>query len=932
MARIYRGREWLAGRLTRGRVVAQSRGRHLARATGWERERKGGGERLVGRGARDAEGRGVVGRGALSRSGGVGMGSRRGDGIGWVRTQAAGASQNGADASTYCEPSETIKKIVTAPPTPMLSFSPCKTRVLQLLRPPSNPPLADFVRKELKLAGARLDPNLRAPSKMTSYLGMSLVPLTELLPPKPGKDMPITGIPEKTGINYASWSPDGKHIAFFLRSTDGETEDEPFSLWVASTETGEARQLLETPKYYMSAVFGTYSWLSPDEILVSVVPSGLDHGAPPTKPVVPGGPLVQVNESTTSKQSRTYPDLLRDEYDCASFEHYTTSDLVAVKISTGEVKPFSDESRIYTRMSPSPDKKYVIISYIERPFSYAVPCGRFPKRVELWSREGEMLREIAYLPLAEDIPISFNSCRRGPRDIQWRDDKPAELVYTIAADEGDPKVEVEEGGERDVVYKVSASDFVSGKTPEPFFHTDLRFSGILWCNDDLAFGWASWWKTRRSVWYQFSPGSPEKPKEILFDRNYEDAYSDPGVPVTRKNKMRRSVLATFEDDRYILLEGEGYSPKGNHPFLDLFDLQTRTSKRIWESKDPNYESVGSFMCDGDGEDFALDDVSFLLSRENPNEPSQYSTISWPNGFDSEPSEKLLSDFPHPHPDLKDLQKKVLRYKREDGTDLTATLYTPPGYDAQRDGPIPCLLWAYPREFKSKEAAGQIRKSSFTFSYIGGTSPLLFLAQKYAILDGPTFPIIGEDDEEPNDTFVKQLVTSAEAAIDKVVELGVADRNAVAVGGHSYGAFMTANLLAHAPDLFCCGIARSGAYNRTLTPFGFQAEERTIWQAKETYMKMSPYLYADEITKPILLIHGDEDNNTGTSKIQSERFFSALKGHGVPSKLVLLPHESHGYRAKESVLHCLHEMEVWLERYCNVVGEEASARQAVAPKL
>ena len=683
------------------------------------------------------------------------------------RMASVRASADDDAQSAYRQPSDGIRKIVTHPPTPMLSFSPCKTRVLQLLRPPSNPPLADFVRKELKLAGARLDPNLRAPSKMSSYLGMSLVPLTEILPPKPGTDMPITGIPEGSGINYASWSPDGKHIAFYLRSTDASKPDEPFSLWVASTETGEARQLLETPRYHMSAVFGTYSWLGPDEILVSVVPRSLDHGSPPSRPDVPTGPLIQASENTSAKQSRTYPDLLRDECDSQTFEHYTASELVAVRISTGEVRDFAAEPKIYTRMSPSPDKNYVIVSYIERPFSYAVPCGRFPKRVELWSREGKMLREICALPVAEDIPIAFNSCRQGPREVQWRDDKPAELVWAECQDGGDPKVDVGEGGKRDVVFRVGAEEFASGAAATPFFHTDLRFSGILWCSDDLAFAWASWWKTRRSVWYQFAPGAGAgAPKDVLFDRNYEDAYSDPGGPVTRKNELRRSVLATFENDRYILLEGEGYSPKGNHPFLDLFDLQTRTSRRIWESKDPNYESVGSFMCDGSGKEFALEDASFLLSRENPNEPSQYSVISWPEGFDAEPKETLLSDFPHPHPDLKDLQvrfsrsrqtpprppqnsvnwadeasglfslslppsltlrdpqKKVLRYKREDGTDLTATLYTPPGYDAERDGPIPCLLWAYPREFKSKEAAGQIRKSSFTFSYIGGTSPLL----------------------------------------------------------------------------------------------------------------------------------------------------------------------------------------------------------------
>jgi dipeptidyl aminopeptidase/acylaminoacyl peptidase len=854
------------------------------------------------------------------------MESRRAFKVASASLADSGTTNN--EEGKYEQPSEAIRKIVNAPPTPMLSFSPCKTKVLQLNRPPYNPPIVDFVRKELKLAGARIDPDLRSPSKMSSYTGMSLVALTKgtLLGGEGGgggEETPVVNIPENSAINYMSWSPDGKHISFLVRSKDHD-KISPYSLWVCDAETGIARQVLETPKYYMSTVFGTYAWINSDTIVACVAPGG-GLKEEPSRPEVPTGPYVQRHESTTSKQSRTYPDLLKDEFDCSLFEHYTSSDLVSVSLSTGEVKPFSDETRIYTRISPSPDRKYLIVSYIEKPFSYAVPCGRFPKRVELWSSEGKKLREIAFLPLAEDIPIVFNSCRKGPRDIDWRDDKPSQLVYTVAADGGDAAVEVEEGGERDVVYSVDAADFVQGAEPKAFFHTDLRFSGILWCNDNLAFAWASWWKTRRVVWYQFSPGAPEKGKEILFDRNYEDAYSDPGSPLSKRTEQRTSVLATFENDRYILLEGEGYSPQGNHPFLDLFDLETRSSSRLWESKDPFYESVGSFMCDGSGKSFDLEEASFLLSRESPSDPTQYSIISWPEGFEKEAKEEILTDFPHPHPELRDLQKKVLKYQREDGTDLSATLYTPPGYDAERDGPIPCLLWAYPREFKSKEAAGQVRKSSFTFSSIGGTSPLLFLAKNFAILDGPTMPIIGEGEEEPNDTYIAQLVSSAEAAIDKVVEMGVADRSAVAVGGHSYGAFMTANLLAHAPELFSCGIARSGAYNRTLTPFGFQAEERTIWQAQDTYIQMSPYLFADKIRKPLLLIHGDEDNNTGTSKIQSERFFSALKGHGIPSKLVLLPHESHSYRAKESVLHCLHEMEEWLSKYCKAEEKEASSK-------
>jgi dipeptidyl aminopeptidase/acylaminoacyl peptidase len=230
-----------------------------------------------------------------------------------------------------------------------------------------------------------------------------------------------------------------------------------------------------------------------------------------------------------------------------------------------------------------------------------------------------------------------------------------------------------------------------------------------------------------------------------------------------------------------------------------------------------------------------------------------------------------------------------------------------------------LMWAYPREFKDAEAASQMIGSPYQFNAISISGPLPFLASGYAVFDGPTMPIVGEGDAEPNDTYVAQLTASAQAAVDEVVRRGVATRDRIAVGGHSYGGFMTANLLAHT-DLFAAGLARSGAYNRTLTPFGFQAEERTFWEAPEVYYEMSPFMYADRIDEPILLIHGEADNNTGTFPLQTERFFNALKGHGATARYVLLPHESHGYAARESVLHTLHEMNAWLDRYVRRVPE------------
>jgi dipeptidyl aminopeptidase/acylaminoacyl peptidase len=279
--------------------------------------------------------------------------------------------------------------------------------------------------------------------------------------------------------------------------------------------------------------------------------------------------------------------------------------------------------------------------------------------------------------------------------------------------------------------------------------------------------------------------------------------------------------------------------------------------------------------------------------------------------------RALTSFADPAPPFAGVKREVVEYRRKDGVMLHATVYLPPGYDRAKDGPLPFLLWAYPQEFGSAEAASQRSGSPYRFTRPGGSSHLFALLQGYGVMDDPTMPIVATDGGEPNDQYVPQLVASAEAAIDHIVGMGVADRSRIAVGGHSYGAFMTANLLAHT-SLFRAGIARSGAYNRTLTPFGFQGEERSYWQAQDLYEKMSPFTYADRIKTPILLVHGTADNNTGTFPIQSERMYAALKGNGGTVRYVQLPAESHGYAARESIGHTLHEMLAWLDQWVKPV--------------
>lgn len=818
--------------------------------------------------------------------------------------------QNGAwgeeEDGGYKLPPQEIVDIVDAPPIPALSFSPSRDRIVFLERP-ALASVAELARPELKLAGLRLDPTCNTRSRMSYYTGITIRELLEddVL----GPERAVTGLPSGAKVNFVSWSPDGRHLAFSVRTDDEENDALGLlGLWVADISTGAARQLLAAPAHCLNTVFESYSWVDDDTIVAAAVPEG--RLPAPRRPRMPPGPKVQSNAGGGKAQSRTFQDLLKDKHDEALLEHYATCQLLLVSLDGGIRK--LREPAMYTSVEPSNDGSYLLVSKMERPFSYTVPCGRFPRRIEVWTREGAPAQEVCYLPLAEDIPIAFNSVRPGRRSIYWRPDRPAQLCWTETQDGGDAGVEA---SPRDIVYS-HAAEPGPGEEPQVVATTDLRCNGVSWGDDELALVYESWFKTRKTRTWVIAPGRPGggEPR-LLFDRSYEDSYSDPGSPVQRRTPLGTYVLAKFatpDGRQRLLLDGDGATPEGNVPFLDLFDIETGEKERIWQSgKETHFEAFTSLMSDTSaGDVIPLEGLRMLFSRESQQDPPQYFIRRWP-----EDAMKQLTHFPHPYPSIRDLSKEIIRYERADGVQLTATLHLPPGYRPEADGPLPMLMWAYPREYKSKDAAGQMRGSPNEFASIGSTSPLLYLARGYAVLSGPGMPIVGEGDEEANDRFLEQLVMSAQAAVDEVVRRGVADRSRIAIGGHSYGAFMTANLLAHAPDLFSCGIAESGTYNRTLTPFGFQSEDRTLWEAPDVYLRMSPFMHADKVKKPILLIHGEDDNNSGTFPLQSERFFAALKGHGARCRLVLLPHESHGYRGRESILHKHAEVHAWLDQYC-----------------
>ena len=761
-----------------------------------------------------------------------------------------------------------IAQVLDAPGTPLVSISPDRTQ-LALVEPEGLPPISEVAAPELRLAGLRINPRTSGPSRAAWYRGLSFQPL------QGGSARPVV-LPARTRHGFPLWAPSSDRLAFVVAT------DSALTLWVADLATGRARQL-STRK--LSAALGApCSWLGSEgrELLCRVLPA--TRGAPPAD-AVPSGPAIQ-EASGRAAPNRTYQDLLTSPADEAAFDYYATAEVVRIGVD-GRVLPVAPAG-IYSMVAPSPDGRQLLVQQVKKPYSYVVPLNRFPSTLTILSIQGRPIRTLAELPLQDAVPVDFDAVPTGPRSLSWRAGVPAVLTWVEALDGGDPKTSA---SKRDRLLALGAPF-----TGEPSTLVDLeyRYGGAQWTADGRGLVREGWFKNRRTRTWLLSAAAPR----MVFDRSSEDRYNDPGFFLTRPTPFG-SVVQLTADGSSAWLTGDGASPQGDRPFLDQIALNTGTITRRWRSEAPFYEEVVTLL-DGTG-------GRVLTRRESVDDPPNYMIRDLTAG-----TVTAVTSFKDPAPQFAGLKPELLEYKRADGVALSAKMYLPPGYKKE-NGPLPFFLWAYPQEFKSKEAAAQVIGSPYRFERPSGADHLFLLTQGYGVLDGPTMPIVGEGDKEPNDSYVEQLVASAAAAVDEIVRLGVADRNRIGVGGHSYGAFMTANLLAHS-SLFRAGIARSGAYNRSLTPFGFQSEERTYWQARDVYDRMSPFTYADSIKTPLLLIHGEADNNSGTFPIQSERMFAAVKGAGGTVRLVMLPGESHGYRARESVGHTLYEMSAWLDRY------------------
>jgi len=694
----------------------------------------------------------------------------------------------------------------------------------------------------------------------------------------------VKGLPTAPRIANISWSPDQTKAAFTNTTKQG------VELWVLDIKNSSATKITDAS---LNANMGApFTWFKDNTaLLVKFLPENkktlINIGE-----AIPTGPTIS-NSNGTKAQNRTYQDLLKNPNDEYNFEQLATSEIFKVSLD-GSKKSWSKVGMI-RNYSFSPDGTYVLFTEIQKPFSYLVPFYRFPQETTIYKSTGELFKTISKVPIDEVRPKGFMATRMGKRSISWRADESASLIWAEALDKGDPAIEVPY---RDEVFQLDAP-FES--KPVSILKTINRYSGIEWSTDkEIAFAYDYWWNTRNTKTYVFNPTKASEKPEIVYDRNYQDRYSDPGNFVSSRNEMGRSVVNVTKGNVY--LTGDGYTKEGQFPFVDKLSLKDKKTTRVYQS--PYTDKVENIY-------FAtnIEKGEFLVGIESPSEYPNF----YLRNINAKNDLKQITEFENPFSAIQGVHKEVIKYKREDGLELSGTLYLPIGYDKAKKEKMPMILWAYPREFKDKNSASQSTSNPNEFTYPYWGSMIYWVTQGYVILDRASFPIVGEGDEEPNDSFRTQLVSNAKAAIDAVDALGYIDRDRVAVGGHSYGAFMTANLLSHS-NLFAAGIARSGAYNRTLTPFGFQSEERSYWEAPDVYNTMSPFMHADKMKTPLLLIHGKADNNSGTYPLQSERYFNALKGLGATARLIMLPKESHGYRAKESILHLLWEQDQWLDKY------------------
>ncbi|MCL1050188.1 prolyl oligopeptidase family serine peptidase [Shewanella abyssi] len=802
-------------------------------------------------------------------------------------------------AAEYQVPSQALKQVVEQKKKVSTRLSNNK-QWLALLTPKTHKDIESLAKPELKLAGLRLSPTQLVPSRLkTQYLKLELIELSTIeLAASAQNSEPVKRTIKlpTTSIAKVEFSPDSQYISFIALTEHGA------DIYLYNIKKNQTKKL--NPSRLNATLGLNYKWLYNSQGLLTNI-------ALNTVPMPETSSDVGPNISVTNAQKaprRTYQDLLKNAQDDELFNSLTRSQLTLISLEGKTTAIGKPDINISYRVSPN--NEYILVKQIAPPFSHVVKYRDFAQDVQLYSLSGVHLKTLAKLESSAFRPSGSDSVRKGPRLIHWRADKAATLAYVMALDKGDSSIK---SPFRDQLIELSA----------PFSHkgvervkTPWRIANIQWGEDELGLITEKN-SAKKQMRVSFFNTQQHAPLKLWYQKAVRDSYKDPGKLVSHKamiDGQQAGRLFTVENSQ-LLHYGLGASQKGYQPFLKTLavDLQStkaqpliETSKTLWRSSADKLETIRYVI--------STEPLKLIINRQTKDTPSHLVFINEQSKSETviEPAKTGLSTF-------KGMTRKLITYKRADGLPLSGNLYLPQGYQPS-DGPLPVLMWAYPREYKNAEVASQVNYSPNQYSYISPKGPVPFVANGFAVFDRVAMPIIGVGKEKPNDNFRTQLIDNAKAAIDTLVEMGVADRERIAIGGHSYGAFMVANLLAHS-DLFAAGIARSGAYNRTLTPFGFQHEKRNFWEAPSLYQQISPFTHADKIDEPLLIMHGEMDSNSGTYPMQSARLFKAIRGLGGQARLVTFPYESHSYKAKQSILHMLWEQEEWLDKH---VGHKPSA--------
>ena len=826
----------------------------------------------------------------------------------------------------YVRPPDVIAKLVTAPRHLSVSLTQPSPDRKYFIKEQSNglPTVSAFGKPHLYFGGLQVDPAANRSRTLTTRGAVAL----SLIDAATGTSTNID-VPKGATISSTSWSPDGKQIAFVANF---ETASHVF---VADVATRKSTQVTKTP--LLATLVTSVDWTADGTGIIAVlVPE--PRAAQPVKPVVATGPRVQLWTDGKPSPQRNFYSLLEEPYDGDLMEWYVTGQLAVIDVKTKAARKVGLPAMIRS-VDMSPNGEYLRVVTMQKPFSYIVQYSSFGVNDEIWDRGGKVVATIEKRPLREapnDDDDDDDSGER--RSLAWIPDGSG-MVYIVSdrPARGDsaaaPPAAGRTGGRGgsgagnnrpDRVIKWNAP-FGPGDTTTLYRHTG-PLSGVAFTDDGkMLFGAGT--AGGQGEIFALRLDNPTHKYTIVRQRGYTPSlggrggrgggrggagdslsfYNNPGALLTRRGAAGGQVVM-LSSDSAVFLSGTQYFrdflQNAPRAFVDKVDLRTGNKTRLFQSATDAVETVAAPLDD----DFS----KAIVVRESKAEVANSYLRDMKAG-----TMTRLTNNTDVTPEFTQAIRKRVVVTRPDGITFVVRVTLPADY---REGTrLPAMFWLYPYEYTSQaEYDRTLRTENVNRFPTGGTRTIEYLAtQGYAVANFDP-PIMGESGRM-NDNYVSDLRMNLYAVIDELDRQGWIDRNRLGIGGHSYGAFTTANALVHTP-FFKAGIAGDGMYNRTLTPNGFQSERRDLWDGQSTYLEVSPMLYVDQMQGALLMYHGMEDQNVGTTLISSIRMMQALRGQGKVSALYMYPYEDHGPATEETLLDLWGRWTAWLDIYVKNAGK------------